>query len=135
MSSVEGHNGSIPVWCRDQLPAMNASIVCHRDKFTVDEYWTEFGVSKRPAYTVRETTMRILPLALGVAVGVAALTVRAEAQNYPWCAVFNVGDAAYSCSFVTYEQCRASVSGVGGSCMLNNTYNPAATPRPYWGNR
>jgi hypothetical protein len=77
----------------------------------------------------------MLILALGVVAGVAGLAGRAEAQNYPWCAIYNVGDAAYSCSFVTFEQCRASVSGIGGTCMLNNTYNPAATPRPYWRNR
>jgi hypothetical protein len=79
--------------------------------------------------------MRILPLALGVVVGVTALAGRAEAENYPWCAILDTGDAAYNCGFVTYEQCRASVSGIGGSCMRNTTYNPAATPRGHWQNR
>lgn len=79
--------------------------------------------------------MRPLLLALGAVIGIAALAGRAEAQNYPWCAIYNVGDAAYNCGFVSYEQCRASVSGIGGTCMLNTTYNPTATPRPYWRNR
>ena len=78
--------------------------------------------------------MRPLFLALGIAVGIAGLATRAEAQNYPWCAVYDVGDAAYNCGFVSYEQCRASVSGIGGTCMLNTTYNPnaTATPHKHW---
>jgi hypothetical protein len=75
--------------------------------------------------------MRHLPLALGVLIGVAGLAGRAEAQNYPWCAILTVGDAAYNCGFVSYDQCMATVRGIGGMCMVNNTYNanPPATPR------
>ena len=78
--------------------------------------------------------MRMLGLALGVAVTVG-LAGSAQAQNYPWCAVYDVGDAAYNCGFVTYEQCRASVSGIGGTCMRNTTYTPAAAPRVHPQNR
>ena len=78
--------------------------------------------------------MRMLGLALGVAVTVG-LAGSAQAQNYPWCAIYDVGDAAYNCGFVTYEQCRASVSGIGGTCMRNTTYTPAATPRVHPQNR
>lgn len=78
--------------------------------------------------------MKLLPLALGIVIGIAGLTARAEAQNYPWCAIYDTGDAAYNCGFVSYEQCRASVSGIGGNCMLNTQYNPGttATPRKRW---
>jgi hypothetical protein len=78
--------------------------------------------------------MKLLPLALGIVIGIAGLTARAEAQNYPWCAIYDTGDAAYNCGFVSYEQCRASVSGIGGNCMLNTQYSPgaAATPRKRW---
>jgi Protein of unknown function (DUF3551) len=79
--------------------------------------------------------MKILTLALGAVIGIAALAGRAEAQNYPWCAVLNTGDASYNCGFVTFQQCLATVSGIGGTCMVNTTYNPAATPRPHWQNR
>jgi hypothetical protein len=81
--------------------------------------------------------MRLISLTLGVVIGIAGLAARAEAQNYPWCAIYNTGDAAYNCGFVTYEQCRATVSGIGGSCMLNTTYNasPTATPHNRWPNR
>ncbi len=79
--------------------------------------------------------MRMPILALGVVAGVAGPAGPAAAQNYPWCAVYDVGDAAYNCGFVTYEQCRASVSGIGGTCMLNTAYNPAATPRAHRRNK
>jgi hypothetical protein len=81
--------------------------------------------------------MKILLLALGVVIGIAALAGRAEAQNYPWCAVLNTGDASYNCGFTTLEQCQATVSGIGGSCMANTTYNAnaTATPRNHWQNR
>jgi hypothetical protein len=78
--------------------------------------------------------MRLLPLALA-AVGVVALTARADAQNYPWCAVYDTGDAAYNCGFVSYAQCMATVSGIGGTCMVNTQYAPPATPRPGWRSR
>jgi hypothetical protein len=32
--------------------------------------------------------------------------------------------AATNCGFLTIEQCRASVSGIGGFCVPNQFYNP-----------
>jgi hypothetical protein len=34
------------------------------------------------------------------------------------------GLGASNCGFLTIEQCRASVSGVGGFCVRNQFYNP-----------
>jgi hypothetical protein len=44
---------------------------------------------------------------------------------YPWCANYG-GDASGSsnCGFLTLEQCRATVSGIGGFCAHNQFYNP-----------
>jgi hypothetical protein len=45
----------------------------------------------------------------------------ANAYPYPWCAVYDdSGDT--NCGFVSLEQCRASISGIGGFCEL---YTPA----------
>ena len=49
-------------------------------------------------------------------------TSKAHADPYKWCAVLNMGDAAYNCGFVTLEQCQATVSGGGGFCELNQYY-------------
>jgi hypothetical protein len=60
----------------------------------------------------------------------------ARADPYPWCAIYNVGDAAYSCYFLTFEQCQKSISGIGGICRPNMFYDghpgssASATPRP-----
>jgi len=49
---------------------------------------------------------------------------------YPWCAVYG-GDAggACNCGFLTIEQCRATVSGIGGFCAPNQFYNPRPAAR------
>ena len=77
--------------------------------------------------------MRKIILAATAVIGFAAVTIfaasNAHAESYPWCAVLNTGDASYNCGFVTVEQCRATVSGVGGFCELNRFYDePGRTP-------
>jgi hypothetical protein len=71
---------------------------------------------------------------LAAAAIVAALaiptTTPAQAQNYPWCAHYGTPYADTSCGFVSYEQCMASVSGVGGFCEKNDTYKPPVAARP-----
>lgn len=50
---------------------------------------------------------------------------------YPWCAVYgdNEGAGGTNCGFLTIEQCRATISGIGGSCEPNQFYNPKPTAR------
>lgn len=69
--------------------------------------------------------MRLSLSMLAILIATLALGSRAEAQNYPWCAIYG-GDmgGAKNCGFVSFEQCMADVSGIGGFCMLNNTYRP-----------
>ena len=57
----------------------------------------------------------------------------ARADPYKWCAVYAGGGesgGSTSCYFVTIEQCRAAVSGVGGFCAENGFYDgkPVVTP-------
>ena len=61
-----------------------------------------------------------------VVTGIVAILVvlaagRAGAIEYPWCAEYS-GRGGGNCGFSTYEQCRASVSGVGGLCRENPFY-------------
>lgn len=44
----------------------------------------------------------------------------AAADPYKWCAAYRNG--SNNCGFTTFEQCQASVSGVGGSCVPNQFY-------------
>jgi hypothetical protein len=70
--------------------------------------------------------MRLSLLLTGMLVGAIALSNGVQAQNYPWCAIYNMGEWASSCSFVTEDQCWNSVRGVGGFCTANNSYQPSA---------
>ncbi|MBI3703210.1 MAG: DUF3551 domain-containing protein [Rhizobiales bacterium] len=81
--------------------------------------------------------MRKLVLAAIFGAAAAALSApgNAHADPYKWCAVLNMGDAAYNCGFVTVEQCRATVSGIGGFCERNPFYSepgrkPEKSQRP-----
>jgi len=88
--------------------------------------------------------MRLLAVVLmsSAIVGLAAaLPARAEV-TYPWCARYAEQDRTRDCSatnpaqcrilvsgilncgFVSYEQCRAALSGNGGSCEVNPLYSP-----------
>lgn len=46
------------------------------------------------------------------------------AIEYPWCAQYSGGDhgGGRNCGFSTLEQCRATVSGIGGFCEPNLFY-------------
>jgi hypothetical protein len=74
--------------------------------------------------------MRLSTFTLGVFVAVICAERSAEAQNYPWCAYYNMGAGATNCGFATSQQCMATVSGVGGSCGPNPMYQPAPGPYP-----
>ena len=46
----------------------------------------------------------------------------ATADPYRWCAVYSARGAT-NCYFVTIDQCRAALSGMGGFCQPNNFYD------------
>ncbi len=75
--------------------------------------------------------MRIALATLGLLLAAFA-TDKASAQDYPWCANMGHDIGATNCGFTTLEQCRATVSGVGGFCAPNPSYRapyPARPPR------
>jgi Protein of unknown function (DUF3551) len=72
--------------------------------------------------------MKLLMFVLIVLLGMATIGTRTEAQNYPWCAHYG-GLGGTNCGFTTYEQCMATISGMGGSCMQNTQY-AAPVPSP-----
>jgi hypothetical protein len=74
--------------------------------------------------------VRLAILVLGILLGVAAAGP-AHAQNYPWCAHYSgsLGGGGTNCGFLTFEQCLATVSGIGGICMRNTQFIPPPGPR------
>jgi hypothetical protein len=80
-----------------------------------------------------EIAMRLFFLSLAVlTAAMAAGSGTAAAQNYPWCAYYAGDFGGTNCGFSTYEQCLATISGIGGSCERNTQYlapsGPRATP-------
>lgn len=54
-----------------------------------------------------------------------------QADPYKWCANYSGDDGGggTNCGFVTLEQCRATISGMGGYCDRNPFYTgPAERP-------
>jgi hypothetical protein len=76
--------------------------------------------------------MRILLFVLPIFVVTAGIGTHAEAQNYPWCAYYSGGrgGGGTNCGFTTFEQCMATVSGIGGFCNQNTQYRPPPGPHP-----
>ena len=45
------------------------------------------------------------------------------AYNLPWCAQYYDSNIT-SCAFTSYQQCMATISGIGGLCIQNFRYAP-----------
>jgi hypothetical protein len=67
--------------------------------------------------------MRRSVLALGLLLG-SVLASPSQADPYRWCAEYGGfrGGGGTNCYFMTLQQCRAAVSGVGGYCRHNTFY-------------
>ncbi len=75
-------------------------------------------------------------------IGLASVVPAAAEVTYPWCARYAEQDRTRECSptnpaqcrvlvsgtlncgFITLDQCRAALSGNGGSCEFNPLYSP-----------
>jgi tetratricopeptide (TPR) repeat protein len=70
--------------------------------------------------------MRSQLCSLAAVAGVIGLSSPAAAQGAPWCAAYRNG--SNNCGFYTYDQCMASVSGIGGYCNRNYIDGPPDKP-------
>jgi hypothetical protein len=99
-------------------------------------YWllTPTNAWVRHANLWRQPMREILgPLALLVAVVGAAPTSFAQTYyDYPWCAVYADRSGARSCYYTSFEQCKATMSGIGGFCIRSPYYRgPQRAPARY----
>ena len=69
--------------------------------------------------------MRLMPV-LSFAALAMLISAEASAVEYPWCAEYSVRGGATNCGFSTLDQCRATVSGIGGFCRENLFYRGPA---------
>jgi len=75
--------------------------------------------------------MRTIAIAATTAALVLLSTGSGHAQTtWPWCATYNDAYGARNCGFATFQQCLATVSGIGGFCGQNPMFRPdLADPR------
>jgi len=77
--------------------------------------------------------MKPLLFMLAICICVVGIEKPAEAQNYPWCAIYgggDGGDGGTNCGFVTFEQCMETARGLGSNCQPNTQYVPPPGPHP-----
>jgi hypothetical protein len=54
-----------------------------------------------------------------------------HADPYKWCAQYGgLSGGGRNCGFVTWDQCMATVSGIGGFCEINQFYTGPERPPP-----
>jgi hypothetical protein len=73
---------------------------------------------------MRITLMALAGLATLLAVPVMTPSTSNAEVIYPWCAHYG-RDSGTNCGFVTFQQCLATVSGIGGFCAENPFYQGA----------
>lgn len=64
--------------------------------------------------------MRTILIGLASVAMLSASAPSASAQDAPWCSSGTMGGLSTTrCEFYTLAQCRATISGLGGTCIEN----------------
>jgi hypothetical protein len=80
--------------------------------------------SRKTNGTIVMKTMKAVFFPMSMLVTVLSFATPARAEiYYPWCANYCCGGGS-NCGFSTIEQCRATISGIGGFCDPNPFYTP-----------
>jgi hypothetical protein len=66
-------------------------------------------------------------LIVGALLGEIQAASAQSPTSYPWCAKYYLDGYPTACYFTSYQQCRASTSGIGGLCYQSPYYHSAAT--------
>jgi hypothetical protein len=74
--------------------------------------------------------MRLSLFIYVVSLGLVAVATHAQAQNYPWCAIYSggMGGGGTNCGFTTFQQCMDTARGLGSFCQPNTQYRPPPGP-------
>jgi hypothetical protein len=68
-------------------------------------------------------SIRVVIVGFALAATLATYSRPAAAIEYPWCAQYGGDDGGgTNCGFSTYQQCQATISGIGGICTPNQFY-------------
>jgi hypothetical protein len=65
-----------------------------------------------------------LALAGASLVGATTAGLAQTPYDYPWCALYGsrTGGGAQSCYYTSFQQCMATMSGIGGTCIRSPYY-------------
>jgi hypothetical protein len=75
--------------------------------------------------------MLLLALAVAALTGVTAPASAQSPYSYPWCSRQTAGKSdTTTCYFTSYAQCMTTISGIGGWCYQNPSYNGARGSAP-----
>jgi hypothetical protein len=76
-----------------------------------------------PAFIQEESAMRIAFAVLLMLIAVSTVKP-VQADPYRYCAEYGgSGEGSSNCYFLTLQQCREAISGVGGFCRENGFYD------------
>jgi hypothetical protein len=69
-------------------------------------------------------TLGVIALAGAAFLGGPTSSLAQTPYDYPWCALYGsrTGGGAQSCYYKTYQQCMATMSGIGGTCIRSPYY-------------
>src|SRR5713101_1661612 len=75
----------------------------------------------------------IVPLVIAAALlGETQVSNAQSPYSYPWCALGGTRDSnALSCYYTSWEQCRTTMSGIGGLCVASPYYHAQPTQLPH----
>jgi len=81
------------------------------------------------------TPIIVLFVVTAALVGGTQISNAQSPYSYPWCAIYpgdsNGPGGAMSCYYASWEQCRATMFGIGGNCVQSPYYHAQPTQPPY----
>jgi hypothetical protein len=81
---------------------------------------------------VARTLINVLLVIAAVLLGEAKPSNAQSGYSYPWCSLGGAKDSnALSCYYTSWEQCKATMSGIGGLCVESPYYHPQPTNLPH----
>lgn len=97
-----------------------------------ERYYTAFTLVLASAVLAVRVAMRRLLIIVGALAAIVCIENPAKAQNGTWCAYYNTGDGgSRNCGFATFEQCLATVRGIGGNCSPSPYPSSPQAPTRY----
>ena len=79
---------------------------------------------------MRTQIIMLFVIAAALLGGTQVSSAQSAAYSYPWCLLGGPKDTnALSCYYTSWEQCRATMSGLGGICVESPYYHAQPNAR------